>query len=159
MATQAKSQVGTRPSVGFSGYVSLAYWGLFAIIYIIVDLFIDLYTDVDYSSVFWCAAVIALPFTVITFYLGRESLFTRWYTYLVFPAIIYSLYLGSAYFTALKLDLLVSASVKPVTEIVMSVNNVQQVFARRAGFIHTDVTLDYQNKSQLIKEHEPAIFC
>lgn len=140
-------QVNSRPSVGIAAYVLLGYWVFFAVVYFTIDIFIDLYTDEDYLSVLWYAAAIALPFAAYTMYLGRQSLFTSWYTYVIFPLIIYGLYLGSAYFTLLKLDLLMSAAVKPVTEQVLPVKHVQQVFARKAGFIHTDITLAYQQRS------------
>jgi hypothetical protein len=145
MVTKAKRQVSSRPPVGFAGYLLLAYWLFFAIIHLTIDLFIDLYTDKDYSSAFWLAAAVALPLTAYTIYLARRSLFTGWYTYVLFPLIIFALYLGSAYFTALKLDLLISAGVNHEKEQVLPVKSIQRVYARKAGFIHTNVALGYQN--------------
>ncbi|MFD1258355.1 hypothetical protein ACFQ3S_16235 [Mucilaginibacter terrae] len=143
---KSKQQVISGPSVGFAGYFLLGYWIFFALVHFTIDIFIDLYTDEDYLNVFWYAAAIALPFAAYTLYLGRQSLFTSWYMRIIFPLIMYGLYLGSAYFTILKLDLLMSTAIKPVTEQVLPVKNIQQVYARKAGFIHTNVTLVYQQR-------------
>lgn len=146
MAKKNKYQASNQKPFGIGGYVLLSYWLFFAIIHLTIDLFIDLHTDENYGSVFWCTAVIALVFTAYTIYLTRGSVFTTWYTYLILPLIIYGLYLGTAYFTALKLDVLISAMVKPETKHVLAVKDVRQVFARKAGFIHTNVTLQYQQQ-------------
>jgi hypothetical protein len=86
-------------------------------------------------------------------------LFTSWFTYVIFPLIILGLYLVSAYFTPLKLDLLISAAVKPKTELVLPVQAIQRVFARKAGFTPTDVALVYQNHSVTFEGTRTSFFC
>jgi len=135
-----------KGKLSFAGCLIIAYWVFCAVVYLTIDLFIDLYTDYDYIHVFWWTALIILPLAAYSIYFTRKSLLSTWYTYLIFPMIIYGLYLGSAYFTALRLDLLISASIKPETEQVLPVKSVQQIFARKTGFINTDVTLRYQQQ-------------
>jgi hypothetical protein len=61
MAKKAKSFFNNRPIIGIGVYIILIYWLVWAIIYFSIDLFIDLYTDLDYSTVFWYTAVAAIP--------------------------------------------------------------------------------------------------
>jgi hypothetical protein len=143
---KGKQRTSNTPSLSLAGYLFMGYWLFCAVVYLTIDLFIDLYTDYDYPRVFWCTAIMTLPLAACTVYLARKSLLTNWYTYIISPLIIYGLYLMSAYFTVLKLDLLISASIEPETEQVLPVKNVQRVFARKSGFIHTDVTLRYQQQ-------------
>lgn len=147
MAVKKLQQPSINPSARLGGYILVAYWGVWAVIYVIKDIFLDLYTDEDFLSVVWYAGVIVLPITAYTLYLGRQSFFSAWYTYLFYPLLIYGLYLGSAYFTYLNLDLLASAAFKNTTEQVTSVEHVERIFARKLGFTHTDVVLHYQGKS------------
>jgi hypothetical protein len=146
MAKNANPRSIKKPSFGFAGYLLLSYWAFFFIIHLITDVFIDLYTDKDYSTAFGLALAIALPLAAYTTYLGKDSIFSSWYSYMVFPLVISGLYLASAYFTLLKLDLLISAAVKNETEQVVPVKAIKRVFARKAGFIYTNVSVIYNNQ-------------
>ncbi|WP_345950028.1 hypothetical protein ABDD95_00955 [Mucilaginibacter sp. PAMB04274] len=158
MVTKAKRKESSGQSVGFAGYILLAYWIFFAIIHLTIDLFIDLYTDKDYSIAFWWAGAVALPLAACTSYLTRNSLFTGRYTDVVFSLIILGLYLGSAYFTTLKLDLLISAAVKPEKEQVFPVKTVRRIFSPKLGFIQTEVALAYPNQLVTFKGTRTSYF-
>lgn len=149
---------GNKKLIGIAGYALITYWSLCAVIYLITDICLDLYTDEDYVNVFWYAGIIVLPLAAYSVYAGRQELLTRWYTYILFPLIIYGLYAGSAYFTALNVDLLMSAAFKPTTELVTPVENVQRIFARKIGFTHTNVVLHYQQKSVIFKGTRTSYF-
>ena len=146
MAAKNK-QHGKKFPVSFAGYILLAYWILCVVVYLITDLFLDLYTTQDFLTVFWCAGILVLPLAVYTLYLGRETLFTTWYGAVFFSLIVYGLYLGSGYFTVLKLDLLISAALKTTENQELPVQHVNRIVARKAGFIYTDIALRYQGKS------------
>ena len=146
MASRTKKPSTRRPSVGFGGYFLLTYWLICLLIFLCTDLFIDLYVDVVYSQIFWYASIISLFLTSYTIYLLGKSIFSSWYTYLILPLLFFALYLSSAYFTALKLDFLLSASLKSEQKLVLPVKDVQRVFARKAGNVNSNVTLKYRNQ-------------
>lgn len=147
MASKGTQKVAAAPTIGLAGYLFLAYWAFFVIIYFGTDTIIDLYEDKEYSIAFWYSAVFALPFAIGTIYSFRKSLFTNWYTYITYPLIIYGLYLASAYFTSLKLDMLISVATMNETEQVLPVISVERVIQRKQGFVYTDVILGYQNRA------------
>ncbi len=134
------------PLIRAGKYLLLAYWVLCAGIYLTVDLFIDLYTTDDFTSALWYAVIISLPVTAVTLYYLRKEVAARWYTYILYPAITFGLYLGCTYFNVLNADLLLSGAFRPCTEQVMPIEHIQQVIARKIGFIHTDITLEFQGK-------------
>lgn len=146
------------PIVRIAKYLLLAYWVLCMVIYLTVDLFVDLYTADDFSTALWYAIVISLPVTGITLYYLRKEIVVKWYTYILYPVITFGLYLGCTYFNVLNADLLLSAAFKPSTGLVLPVNNVQQVIARKIGFIHTDVTLKYQGRPVVFQGTRTSYF-
>ncbi|RYE01783.1 MAG: hypothetical protein EOP44_07500 [Sphingobacteriaceae bacterium] len=147
MAKKQHRKTGKKLSISFWGYYLLAYWSLCTVIYLVTDLFLDLYTTHEFLSVLWFAAILALPLAAYTLYAGRETLFITWYGAVFFSLIVYGLYLGSAYFTVLKLDLLLSAALKSTQNLELPVQQVNRVMARKGGFIYTDVGLSYQGKT------------
>lgn len=147
MAKKKHRKTSQKFSVSVAGYIILIYWSLCAVVYLVTDLFLDLYTSHDFLSVLWLAALLALPLAAYTLYLGRETLFKTWYATVFFSLIIYGLYLGSAYFTVLKLDLLLSAATNSIQNLQLPVQQVNRVMVRKAGFVYTDVWLRYQGKS------------
>lgn len=146
------------PLVRTGKYLLLAYWLLCIGIYFTVDLFIDLYTANDLLTALWYAVIISIPVTGVTLYYMRKDLVTKWYNYILYPVITFGVYLGCTYFNVLNADLLLSAAIRPNTEQVMPVKQVQQVFARKIGFIHTDVTLKYQGKPVVFQGTRTSYF-
>jgi hypothetical protein len=158
MAVTGERHAVKKPLIGSGVYALMAYWALCFIVYFIIDLCLDLYADNDYAAVAWYAGLAALPLAIYTLYISGRSLFEQWYTYLIYPLLTGGIYFASAYFTALNLDLLTSACFKPTTELVLPVQNVQRVVARKAGFIHTNVLLRYQQKTVKFKGTRTSYF-
>jgi hypothetical protein len=60
--------------------------------------------------------------------------------------VIGGLYVSSGYYTAKKLDLILSSIIKSTATYQLPIISVSKVIAGRAGFIHTDVIVKYGNK-------------
>ncbi|WP_462267393.1 hypothetical protein [Mucilaginibacter sp.] len=157
-AVKRKQKVVIKPVVSTGTWIVLGYWALCALIYLSTDLFVDLYTTTDFVSVAWIAGLVVLPLTIYTLYAGRQEFFTSWYASIFFPLIVFGLYLGTAYFNALNLDLLASAAFKDTTPQTLPVQDVHQEFARKAGFVYTNVTLFYQGKPVVFQGTRTSFF-
>lgn len=159
---KVKCECGLPPSplwVRIGKYLLLAYWLVCISIFLTVDLFVDLYTDWDSIGVLWSAILLSLPPVAITLYFMRkEFLGGRWYTYILYPVISFGIYLCCSYFTLLNADLMLSAAFKSETAQILPIQHVQQVIARKAGFIHTDVTLLYQGKPVVFQGTRTSYF-
>ncbi|MGZ3872195.1 MAG: hypothetical protein ACXVJD_04725 [Mucilaginibacter sp.] len=148
-----------RPAVsGWGAYLLWTYWILIVVIYLTVDLFLDLYTTNDFSKVVWYAAAVSLPLAALTLFYIRKDMLSRWYTYILWPLIIFGLYLGVTYFNALNIDLIFSAVFKSTTRQELPVEKVNQVFSSKAGFIWTDVTLFYNGKKVVFQGTRTSYF-
>lgn len=139
-------------------YLLWIYWILIISIYLTVDFSLDLYTNRDFATVAWYSAAVSFPLAAFTLYYMREEVFGKWYTYIFSPLIAFGLYLGCTYFNTLNLDLLLSAAFKPTIEEALPVKSVNRVFARKAGFIHTDIALIYQNKIVIFQGTRTSYF-
>ena len=158
MAKKAKSFFNNRPTISIGVYIILIYWLVWAIIYFSIDLFIDLYTDLDYSTVFWYTAVAAIPFTFYTVSVVGKWAFSKWYHYVILPLLIYGFYVGSAYFSVLKIDLLFSALFKKEITTTLPIRDVQRVFARKSGNIHTNVSVLYKSSVLTLQGSRTSYF-
>jgi hypothetical protein len=139
-------------------YILCTYWVLIITTYLTVDIFLDLYTTRDSAALAWYSAAFSIPLAALTLYFMRKDVFGKWYTYIFSPLIAFGLYLGCTYFNALNLDLLLGAALKPTIEETLPVESVNRVFARKAGFIHTDVALLYHNKSIIFQGTRTSYF-
>ncbi|RZL62021.1 MAG: hypothetical protein EOO93_10870 [Pedobacter sp.] len=133
--------------------ISVAAYVVFCLaVYIVVDLVIDIHTYND--SVWLCKCVLAfavLPAVFTLFFLNKLDVFSSWYSYIIYPLLFYLFYFGSAYFTALNLDLIIGYYTKNKQIEVLPVKKITKVFAGRAGFVHTDIQVAYNDDNLILQ--------
>ncbi|WP_420153216.1 hypothetical protein [Siphonobacter sp.] len=124
----------------------LGYGILVLMVHVSIDYFLDLYTFTDSGTVALVAGVAVLPLAVYTLFRLLPILEWPWYGNVLISFAIGGFYVLSAYFTVKKLDLLWSVATRPGTEQQWPIGAVEKVFAGRAGFVHTQVTLRMNQK-------------
>lgn len=142
----------------FSSWLVLAYWGFFLIIHVFTDCFLDLHTFTDCGKLALFSGLAVLPLALYTLVLIVPHLEWPWYGNVFISLALLGFYILSAYFTVKKLDLLWSIATRPAIEQQWPILRVEQVFARRGGFIHTRVMLRINQKPVELETSRSSYF-
>lgn len=134
------------------------YWLLVIIIFLGGGWLIDLHTFTDSIDVLCAAAIFTLPLIIYSLKLVLPDLQWRWYGNIFMSLVIGGLYIASAYYAIKKLDLLLSSMVKPTANQHLNILSVNKVLAGRAGFIHTNVVLEYRDKPLQVEGSRSSYF-
>ncbi|MVN91569.1 hypothetical protein [Mucilaginibacter aquatilis] len=135
----------------FANYILLIFWAVCSLIYFTLDIWLDLYTYKDSAKVAWYMGIAVMPLVAYTIYLGKEIFFSKWYYGIILTISTFGIYFFAAYFSLLNIDLLVSAAFGPAKKMVLPVERVERVFARKAGFVHTNVTIKYNHRLYVLE--------
>jgi hypothetical protein len=138
--------------------VLLVYWVVVVVVYLFGGWFYDLYTSHESGKLAFILGVMILPMVVYTSKILLPELAWPWYGQAFMALVVFGLYLGSAYFTVKELDLVWSVAIRPVTAHQLPVTSVEKVFAGRAGFTHTNVTVKYRNKPVAFEADRSSYF-
>ncbi len=135
----------------------LGYASLVALVYLLGRNVLEMYTSDIPSPVYWWVGIVLVPFVIYGTLRAAIADGGKWYGFFTYFIGFSAVLLVSGVFLVMKMDLLLSAALKPMAQQQVPIREVEKVFRRKIGFDRTAVTILLSNDS-IVMEARPNTY-